>query len=217
MKKKSLEQQIQELEDIQEIENLLGKWAHIHQVAEVMVEEEMKLWARKTPGARRTFVQQGPQELIVQDGVASFGHMWKKEEISSGEGVMGVYPMTTPVIEVAGDGKTAKAILIAIGAGTSKTKDGKFIARWHWVKAAYDLVREDGEWKLWHYRLWEIFCCPYEKSWVDSYIRTHPDIPLPIEQNRTPNYPYSTVTAQVLAPVPPEPYETFDKKTAYIY
>ena len=212
MVKKSLEELIQSMEDVHEIENLLARYAFYHMVG--MQKETVELFAQKTPGVRATIVDLGVYEGI--EGVRRF-YMDQRENLRIDRtGHMGVWPLTTPVIEVAGDGKTAKAVLIAPGALAGRDKEGKLQASWHWVKAAYDLVKEDGQWKFWHFHIHEIFVTPYERSWVE-HVRDVPKTGGWAKPDRTGtiDYPYSTTSIQVLAPVPPEPYETFDEKTAY--
>lgn len=75
------------------------------------------------------------------------------ENISAGaEYVM--HTQETPVIEVAGDGKTAKMLCYSIGLSVQGSIDesGNTSTRsnWMWEKYAVDFVKEDGEWKIWH-------------------------------------------------------------------
>lgn len=63
------------------------------------------------------------------------------------------HSQTTPIIEVAGDGKTAKGIWVSPGLQMSaQVMDGKVSKRggWFWEKYAADFVKEDGKWKIWH-------------------------------------------------------------------
>ncbi|MBN1625502.1 MAG: nuclear transport factor 2 family protein [Deltaproteobacteria bacterium] len=75
------------------------------------------------------------------------------ENISAGaEYVM--HTQETPVIEVAGDGKTAKMLCYSIGLSVQGSVDesGNTSTRsmWMWEKYAVDFIKEDGEWKIWH-------------------------------------------------------------------
>jgi hypothetical protein len=65
-----------------------------------------------------------------------------------------MHTQETPVIEVAGDGKTAKGLWYSIGQSvrgeidsSGKTSVG---TGWMWEKYGVDFVREDGVWKIWH-------------------------------------------------------------------
>ena len=56
--------------------------------------------------------------------------------------------MTTPIIEVAKDGETAKGLWLMYGAETMKKEDGKVSAYWAAGQFAMDFIKEDGEWKI---------------------------------------------------------------------
>lgn len=75
------------------------------------------------------------------------------ENISAGaEYVM--HTQETPVIEVAGDGKTAKMLCYSIGLSVRGSVDSSgsesTSTMWMWEKYAVDFIKEDGEWKIWH-------------------------------------------------------------------
>ena len=127
--------------------------------------------------------------------------------------------MSTPVIEVAGDGKTAKGVWISPGHETGTVK-GKLKAHWAWLKYGADFVREDGKWKFWHLRVFGIFFTPYDKSWVESSLPPGGAVPLPdeLKPDRTTTYwtSYSPTGKTELIPAPPDPYETWDEATAYV-
>jgi len=65
-----------------------------------------------------------------------------------------LHTQETPVIEVAGDGKTAKGIWYSIGQsvrGTVKADGTSDVSTgWMWEKYAVDFAKEDGKWKIWH-------------------------------------------------------------------
>lgn len=116
-------------------------------------------------------------------------------------------------IVIAGDGKTAKLTCEYMGSETHALS-GTLQAYWTYGKRAFDLVKEDGEWKIWHLHTYINHYTPYDKGWV--------------EENRSPAYPGvdkyppdrpSTAgeSAGLTGPGPlePKPYETFDEKTAY--
>lgn len=74
------------------------------------------------------------------------------ENIGIGYGYT-IHTQTTPIIEVAGDGKTAKGIWYSPGIGTNvEITNGKpeISGGWFWEKYAVDFVKEDGKWKIWH-------------------------------------------------------------------
>jgi hypothetical protein len=65
-----------------------------------------------------------------------------------------MHTQETPVIEVAGDGKTAKMLCYSIGLSIRGTVDENGneskSSSWMWEKYGVDFVKENGEWKIWH-------------------------------------------------------------------
>ena len=62
-----------------------------------------------------------------------------------GVGTLYQHPISTCLVELAGDGKTAKGLWYCIG---QETVPGKAI--WVTGKVAMDFVKEGGAWKIWH-------------------------------------------------------------------
>jgi hypothetical protein len=54
------------------------------------------------------------------------------------------------LVELAGDGKTAKGMWYSIGQETLALPDGKAEARWILAKIAVDFLKEPDGWKIWH-------------------------------------------------------------------
>ena len=65
-------------------------------------------------------------------------------------GCVNHHPATTGLVEIAGDGKTAKALFYSNGQETEANADGTATAMWVPQKQAYDFVKEDGQWRIWH-------------------------------------------------------------------
>ncbi len=61
------------------------------------------------------------------------------------KGCLTHHPISTGLVELAGDGETAKGLWYCIG---QETVPGK--AMWIAGKVAIDFVREDGTWRIWH-------------------------------------------------------------------
>jgi hypothetical protein len=131
--------------------------------------------------------------------------------------------LTTPIIEVAGDGKTAKGYWYTIG-WTSGMHDGKGEAQWSFERYGIDFVKEDGDWKIWHFHVYNDFDTPYEKNWVQNAIDTgrkggvtsaRPGL----EQYFTPTVFHNSYDPKVdnnpLNPPPPVPYCHFEETFSY--
>ena len=139
-------------------------------------------------------------------------------------GSMGFHMLTTPIIEVAEDGQTAKGMWYTPGFMTGfNEKTGKWGATWMYEKYAVDFIKEDGKWKIWHFCVFMDFGCPFEKSWVEASEeqRLAPPAPQAMKLNAEPNRPaagYKTYSTRGLwqMPKPPEPYRTFSETFSYL-
>ena len=104
----------------------------------------------------------------------------------------------------------------------------------HTVYAKYgvDFIKQDGEWKIWHFHCFEVARAPYGMGWIpfaaaaqDSpfaddlmyfgedgkpVMMPKPDGPATIRHN-----PYRTDRGQTLDLQPPVPYRTFSETFAY--
>ncbi|MBP2656174.1 MAG: hypothetical protein H6Q73_3743 [Firmicutes bacterium] len=143
------------------------------------------------------------------------------------EGCMYEHNLATPQIVVAEDGQTARGLWQSPGHETDPRMSddpngiGKPVATWVWGRIAADFIKENGEWKIWHYHWYRLFRCPFDKSWVD-YVpsaiqkggaKNHPafanlDIP---ERSRETTYHnvYGVNVELESVPPSPEPYATW--------
>ena len=146
------------------------------------------------------------------------------ENIGIGGGY-GMHTNLTPVIEIAGDGKTAKGVWFSLGLnGNDMASPEKYAA---------DFVKEDGEWKIWHFvNLFEPFTM---KGATEEYPRedTFYKKPqgakgvLPGEKPTTEGgihyitrvaddpYIYDPKVVPRIFPQLPEPYYTFSETFSY--
>jgi hypothetical protein len=156
------EQKVQRALDILEIQNVTSLHEYYHN-ALMHCEELANVWARKTPGITWTnntdkYIGEASVQKFYCDGVK---HM-------PTTGALWYHMLTTPVVEVAGDGKTAKAIYMSFGnVSGAMGPDPKGAAQWTQEKYGFDLVKEDGRWKIWHLRTYVDFYSPFEKSWLE--------------------------------------------------
>ena len=108
----------------------------------------------------------------------------------------------------------------------------------HWIQVRYylDFLRQDGEWKIWHFRAVEISRAPFSKNWIAfaselhanaDAARFHNDIAyfgedgVPVFMPPVDGPPknvansYLTTESMQLVPALPEPYETFSETFEY--
>jgi hypothetical protein len=208
---KEMEKKIERLEAYNEIQNLVAKYVNIHTPLSMHLSPE--LFALKQPDVSVEIAMWG--KLIGADQV---NNMFKgMSERKPEPGTMFEHQLTTPVIQVADDCKTAKGLWFSPGHETTKDEDGNLQPHWCYGKFGADFIKEDGKWKIWHYHWYDTFMVPYDKSWVDAP-QPGPDevfTPPGITADEPPTSRSTYFTDQVRKPIPeyPEPYETWDGKS----
>lgn len=140
-----------------------------------------------------------------------------------------IFPTYSQVIEIAGDGQTARAVWYAGGAESRKTlpqsdadlmKWENVSGCWSWKTMAADFIVEDGVWKIWHLHAYNIFMASFYKSFADegellqaeevfkSYYcvdgKGAPDLPPTTEWHYDRDAVFSDGQPEL-----PEPYESF--------
>jgi hypothetical protein len=142
-------------------------------------------------------------------------------EENLGSGTLIMHPLTTPIIEVAGDGQTAKGMWYSPGQVTEVSSDGKPSANWIWEKYGVDFVKEDGVWKIWHIHMYTDFFTQVGKSWTDETADApmgvgQPPVAIPRPDKEEETYKvYSMTQVPQDAPRMPEPYYTFSETFSY--
>ena len=140
-----------------------------------------------------------------------------------GIGPFKVKPLYNPVIEIAGDGKTAKALWSCQGAHNEVSTAGP-VANWTWGYFAVDFIREDSGWKVWHLLYVNDVDCICGQSWGKPQ-QPYPDLPqfAALGDFQYPEYTVSKCVRKLYAPdrpveLTPEipvAYSTFEETFSY--
>ena len=159
-----LEHEIERLQAVNEIQNLMCRYQYMHMAG--LHDDKVELYAQKTPGVSTEVTRGG-----VYEGFERIRNLYVRRRQASDEGsrlgTMTMHTLTTSLIEVAGDGKTAQGIWVSPGIVTTAS-GGKGQAGWRWTRFGADFVKEDGKWKFWHLRVYGIFFTPYDKPWTEQ-------------------------------------------------
>jgi hypothetical protein len=161
-----LERQIERVQDYQEIQNLMSRRMWYHSIGEN--ENELALWSRKQPQNARWEQNQGCwvgmksinryyNTVNVQMQKANLAQLSKlnpaiRDEWPANRGIgnNAIHTLTSPLIIVADDGQSAKAMWYTIGTILT-TNDGRTPqGNWIWERYGADLVKEDGQWRFLH-------------------------------------------------------------------
>lgn len=146
----------------------------------------------------------------------------RSEEELYGVGQLRGLPITTPVIEIAEDGQTAKGIWHIQGSDNGLTVYGP-LSYWTLGFLAIDFRLEDGDWKLWHVLHAEDVVSPMGESWLHPKHREEKPEFAAIGALRKPPYsvmrdnyiPYSADRPFTEPPRLPEPYAVFEDTFSY--
>jgi len=156
-----------------DVQNVFSKHSYYHEAGKHRAEME-DVWVKKDGEFAKTAKWTQPMgQNLGYEAIWSFYVLNKEkalakslEEISKADpsvknvpenlgmgGEWASHTQTTPIIEIAGDGKTAKGVWTSPGLHfTADVRNGKISksGSWFWEKYGADFVKEDGKWKIWH-------------------------------------------------------------------
>jgi hypothetical protein len=162
-------QSIQRLLDYMDIQNVMAKHSYYYSAQEQWKELD-EAWSKK-----RDDISYGHNDgyyvgrKSVEEYYGKKNETRRKETLEAvnkvypeiknvkeneGVGDLVMHTLTTPYIEIAEDGQTAKGVWMSIGLCSRTGQDGKASGMWLWEKFATDFIKEDGEWKIWHFQIY---------------------------------------------------------------
>jgi hypothetical protein len=174
-----------------EVQNVMSEHEYYH-AAGMNLEEIDALWVSPTGPNAKTACFFSPG--WVMQGVATvrknYGEGHKADKEKAFEELKKVYPelanmdaatagiggefamhtSTTAVVEVAGDGKTAKGIWYSPGLGLTPHVSGDSVqvgSMFFWEKYAADFIKENGKWKIWHLGMYYDFVPQFPASMTE--------------------------------------------------
>ena len=225
--------------DQREIQNVMGKYALMTMICK-QADIIDKLWAKQAPKptlakndgwyvgleAIRGYYQAVADNLAAKAKALKaifpkqLGDMSDDEAFGAGEHYP--RPLTSPLVEVAADGQTAKGLWQVMGADNSVGKYGP-LSTWNWGYIAADFVLEEDEWKIWHLQEFTELDAPVATNWVQG--KEYPVLPefaaleelkLPAPTVAAKLYEvYSPEREYTAPPRMPEPYATFADTFSY--
>jgi len=178
-----------------QITNLMSKHCYYH-AAGMHLEELADIWVDENGPNSGTAKFSSPAWIMVGiKGIKKYyGQVNQDNKVKELEAVSKLFPeienieenigigheyamhtTTTPVIEVAGDGKTAKGIWYSPGMGLSGRISGTSVSyggTFFWEKYGADFIYEDGVWKMWHCQMWYDWTPSFPESMTSSIGRS---------------------------------------------
>lgn len=126
-----------------------------------------------------------------------------------------VLNFTTPLIEVAFDGQTAKGMWYVYGSTTEVYSTGPKAA-WNFGRCAVDFVKEDGVWKIWHMTMFTDIQCPVGGNWGKDKMYPHEGVEIPEPTVKEHYYTgYGEDFLSLVEPPLPKPYDIFANTFSY--
>ena len=175
-----------------EVQNVMSKHAYYH-AAGMHLEELADIWVDEKGPNSKTAKFSSPSWIMV--GIAgikkNYGEGHQKDKETALASVAKLYPneikntkeyigagsefamhtQTTPIIIIAGDGKTAKGIWYSPGIGLNAQINGSTVSyggTFFWEKYGADFLKENGVWKLWHCQMYYDFTPSLPSSMTSS-------------------------------------------------
>lgn len=162
------EELIRRVWDVEEIKKLIHK--RVIYIANEMRKEELEnLWVQEPEHKKSASFGRNTGYYVGMDSIYQYyvtHHMEERAKLlekmhaadSSIEettenlhlGCLASHPVSTGLVELAGDGKTAKGMWYSIAQETEPNLDGTAKALWMPEKIAVDFVKEGDSWKIWH-------------------------------------------------------------------
>ena len=209
----TLEQRLERREARDEVANLMGKYVFYRMGGDVKA--AATLFARLDD----TEIEM-PMGIYTGKDAAHRCMEIDHAEDATALGGMTIHNISTPVIEVAADCRTAKGVWISPGIATATLPNGKKKGLWAWLRYKCDFIRmDDGQWKIWHMHKYGLFTVPTDKSWTDDdpmacmreRMGDKPPAPHRTSADRKPErrYEYRADAAPELLPEPPLPYDSW--------
>lgn len=237
--------QAQLAREVQEIQNLMSRRAYYHSAGRNDLEFELYAKRDDISWGQNQGYRVGPASIkadYVEDNnknrmaaVTRLSKIYpelKNDPANAGVGIFVMHTLSTPIIEIAGDGQTAKGVWYTPGAIGMVDDKGKLAGDWLWERYAVDFIKENGQWRFWHILVLTDFLSPMGKDLQpppaaiaaapvgtegasSSNSQSASSGPRPFDI-KTQNYAaWSPTTVPSIAPRLPEPYKTFSETFSY--
>ncbi len=190
-----------------DILHMMGKYASYHYYAEHRTTYE---YFSKQPGTTAELSATG----VYADLDKIYQMFLCYHEQNNLPGTMHLHPLSTPYIQVAGDGKTASFYMFTNGLeALPSPPDQPPFCMWFYDAYCNDCVKEEDGWKWTRFHLMDTIKAEFHISWGEMAKRPSPPIPpglVPSSYSTDHNRPYTSTSMPSLGDPLPEPYETMN-------
>lgn len=218
------EERILRVWDVIEIKNLMARHAYYHSY-NLHDKELNELWVRKAELRKTASFGQNWGYQVGMDAIRDYycdqcvlDHQADLDAMAAaypdientpenlGLGQMLMHQLSTPYVEISGDGRTAQGLWYSPGQVTVAHPDGTE-ALWMYERYGVDFVREEDGWKIWHLFVGTDFMFPAGADYTKEPISEEP-----MEAFAPMTYEFEAYTSRynyMQYPAIPQPYETF--------
>ena len=213
-----MEREIARLRAVVEIQNIMGRYESLltGYTMDRLVPEVFAYWMEDVSmevSGLGVFAGKKALDCLFNEIIG--GGMDPESESGKADlrGALSIHHINTPMIEVAGDGRTAHAVWYSSGLETPFDRErGKRVSQWCWGKYSSDFIKGETGWRIWHLHWFRTFINDYYKSWVDEYEK-NPQRSAACGQYdfvkpTTFHSPYAPCRETLPVPCCPDPYET---------
>lgn len=159
---KELLRRIERMEAVNEIQNVMARYVNLHCASRQ--DETCELFCHHTEGTWCCF---SGDVFNGYEGVENHFKGFMREAEQDLTGRLYLHDIVSPLIEVSGDGQTAKAIFGTMGCETGIDEDFHPMSLWSFDRYRIDFHKEDGKWKIWHMDFHPTFLTPFDgKGWT---------------------------------------------------
>ncbi len=201
-----LEHELSRLKAVDLIQNLMGRYTVNHTPA--TMHRAVHFFALDRPDVSAEMGDRGV--FFGEEGIrALFQGEFPMEPV----GNLLLHYLATPMIEVAGDGQTARGVWRSPGVeAVRRGPDVPPVPLWSFGAYAADFVRTGTGWKILHLRWLRTIKCTFADGWVDDLSMTFggPVADQPYIAPNTYHNPYTPDSTQEPVPPCPPAYDTYN-------
>jgi hypothetical protein len=206
-KLEAVEKELSRMKSVQAIQNLMGRYTTNH--SQKNMHKTVEFYALDRPDVSVEIA-----DLGIYVGAEAIKTLFQKQYfIPQLEGNLLIHYLSTPMIEVAKDGQTAKGVWRSPGIeAVVPAGGGEPVPLWCYGAYAIDFILVAGEWKVWHMHWFTTVKCKFRDGWVKdlSYVRSKPNPNAPAGLLPTTYHnPYTPDSIQESIPPCPAPYDTW--------
>ena len=230
-------ERIRRVWDIEEIKDLMGRRG-FYQANDMRREELTDLWVTQAQHQKTASMGSNWGYYVGMKDI-SYYYVVKRDEDrrkqleqytqthpevantedNLGYGCMVWHPVSTPMVILADDGKTAKGFWYVIGQESVATGAPLAECSWYMDRLAVDFVKEDGSWKIWHLVLANDLSSEAGEDYAKGEPYWDPETDPVAQEFGTPDVAVLTHDPNFNwwddYPSMPEPYETFTDDISY--